>query len=403
MALILTTAVMVMASGLALVSTASLRAAQHALDRARALYAAESGMNAAIHAVETGAIGDAPWNAEVPGWYRVTVNGKDGERCPDIARTVYADGWSGSVHRRFSGRVRLITRPFPGEPNPLITGPCGADLVDPRLALKPIDELFPPDQQTSWPGRQQGNVFRSATPVTAPPGNSLVRGNLYLGPGTVVSVPPDSEVNLFITGDLLIDHDVTFDVSPRAKVNIYTYGSLYLGVNQFWALVLGSRLTVKSGEYVTFHVRDRLVTSAGSSIDVAPVEGRTGAAVFLVSDASADSIQISSSDNILAEIIDWLGLCKWIPSWCPGPSKMGVYAPTRQLTTVSVLWMDPALKGALVNTAITSKCLRTGLEWLLGPCTPGYVLEYDDALGSFPFGRLSRLVPRSWREEPVAP
>lgn len=86
---------------------------------------------------------------------------------------------------------------------------------------------------------------------------------------------------------------------------------------------------------------------------------------------------------------------------------MGVYAPTRGIETWSLLWMDPEVEGSLVGQDISERCHRTGLEWLLGQCTPEVDLTYAEVLEQFQFvgsmGGTSRLVPFSWREEPVEP
>ncbi|WP_324715630.1 pilus assembly PilX N-terminal domain-containing protein [Carboxydochorda subterranea] len=414
MALILTTAVMVMASGLALVSTASLRAARHALDRARALYAAESGMNVAIHAVETDAIGNDPWTAEVPGWYRVTVNGKDGERCPDIARTVYADGWSGSVHRRFSARLRLTTTPFPREK--VVTAGCEADYFDPLLTFKPIDQISPPHGWTRWPGGS----------VTVPAGSHVdyrVDGPLYLGPGTTVTVSPDAAMNLFINGDLFVDDGVTLNVSAGAKVNFYTYGSIHLGANTLGSTVLGSKLNVNTSEYVVFHVQQALTTSPGSAIVVTRPEGdETGGVVFVMSNEGSGPATIYPYTSIIQMILDTLtnalkeafpefsiDLCKLFRPLCSPPSQMAVYAPTRWITGVSLPWSDPKVKGSLVGQAITDQCNSFTVKvliftWTLG-CGDSYGMDVyaDPTFKKFPFTNPSRMISGSWKEVQVVP
>lgn len=432
MALILTAAVMVMAGGLAMLSTAALRAAQRNLDRARALYAAESGMNQAISAIvkEGGdPSGLADWKmldqAISPSTtYSVWLLHED-TPCP--ARTVIAEGSSNGVTRRFRARIRLTTVPFPPGSPEVPTAGCEEDYADPSMAMRPIDEIVPPYGWSEW-----SNSISGEGPVYI-----KYDGTLYLT-DTEVSIETIGEVNIFVKGDFQVGRNVSLTVSPGAKVNFYVYGNVVLGANKLGSFLIGSRLNVRTNDFVVFHVQKGLISYPGAAIDVSPFQrGQSeGAVVFLMSNAPADSSEpvVLGPQEGLVESAIRTGVCallsllsSWgldvdpIRAWlCDEPAtELAIYAPSRTVTMNSVRFsalsysMDPNVLGSIVRREASPECLRNldlgiprlnrYIGQLTQECEPLPTVNYNPRLSSFELWERSRLVPGSWREERVTP
>ncbi len=386
LALAVTTILLVIASGLAMMGTAALRAARIELDRARALYAAESGLHHALQLLIAQGAGISqlasanpnrePWSTLGEGQeYRFWV---DTANPVCASYRLLADGRSGERLRR----VRVLV-----SGQILFTGAL-VDLSQPECAgYEPPEVTVPPP--SSWPCPGPGCVVRVPGGVetftgpgayyvdgswtvarngsitftgSIPPGEALnlvINGNLTLMQGTLVDFAASGPVNVYVNGDVDIKQNSRISSSPDARVRLYVWGSLRVWQSAAWEFAVQ--------DWVIFSVRGGLEFMQDSSVSKAP--GYTQrAVVFLLSTSGSGDVSLFQDFDLQA----------------------GIYAPTRTVTLHTNNNPQPEqLYGAIVGSGV--QCLGAG------GCGS---LTYDEALRDFVLGSWS-VVGGSWREERV--
>lgn len=407
MTLIVTAAVMVIAGGLASLGTASLRATRSTLDRSKALYAAESGLNEALYRLHTGGV--TPSALQPPhyltgtlstGSYRVWLASTQ-PQCAGYSYTLVAEGVSGDRTRRL--RVSTTRIAFP---RALFETQCECTPQDvvPSLTFEPADVACArAGGCADWP---RSNAIGGEGPV-----NILVDGDLELEGKVDIDVKGD--VNVYVTGDLKlapsIGGELRLNVSGPSRVNFYVYGDVVLGrrisssllgslLNLVRSLLnLGSVLKVATNDWVVFNVQGGLTLWPGSRIRVSPAprtDGPKGGVVFLFAtddEFSSRRVQLWPSEGLLELLLDST------PLW-----EMALWAPTREVDASS-LHLDlrsllqplssPAVSGAIVASQVKATCLLCLFGSDLG-VTP------NPRLQDF---RFYYLMPGSWGEERPAP
>ena len=386
LALAVTTILLVVASALAMVGTAALRSARVQTDRARALYAAESGLNHALQLLIGEAAGISQLSSDDPNLepWNVLAEEQEYRFWVDTANPVcasyrlLADGRSG-------GRLRRLRVLLSGEI--LFTGAL-VDLSQPECAgYRPPEVTVPPpsswpcpgagcevrvpgDSETfsgpgayyvdgSWTVKRNGSIRFTGS---IPPGEALdlvVDGNLTLMQDTLVDFGASGPINVYVNGDVDIKQNSRIASSPDAQVRLYVWGSLRVWQDAVWELAVQ--------DWVIFRIHGGLEFMQDSAVRKAP--GYTQrAVVFLLSTGGSGEVSLFQDFDLQA----------------------GIYAPTRTVSLYTNNNPQPEqLYGAIVGSGV--RCLGAG-----GCGT----LTYDEALRDFVLGGWT-VVGGSWREERV--
>ena len=386
LALAVTTILLVVASALAMVGTAALRAARVQLDRARALYAAESGLHHALQLLIGQGTGISQLASDDPAhqpWselaqeqqYRFWV---DTANPVCASYRLLADGQSGSRLRRvrvlvsgeilFTGALVDLSQPEcagydPPEvsvPSPS-TWPCPGPGCEVRVPGN--DETFTGPGayyvDGSWTVARNGSMTFTGS---IPPGQALnlvINGNLTLMQDTLVSFAASGPVNVYVNGNLDIKQNSRMSSSPDSQVRIYLWGNLRVWQDAAWEFAVQ--------DWVIFRIRGGLEFMQDSSVRKAP--GYTQrAVVFLLSTSGSGDVSLYQDFDLQA----------------------GIYAPTRTVVLRTNDNPQPEqLYGAIVGSGV--QCQGAG------GCGS---LTYDEALRDFVLGGWS-IVEGSWREERI--
>ncbi len=233
LALAATATLSVLAAAAARVAADGLKSARMARDRTAALYAAESGLNHALHALRNG---ERPPSLSSPGWlfsgpasYRVALSYPGTHlRAVDAV----ADGLAGGSSRRAATRFRLTGLPAAyfedslpqGHPDGFVTGACRSALAFPAAAeASPPPEAAPLGATSAGPGvfRKSGNLVVTSTFAVAGPATVYVAGNLRVQSGALLRIGPG--VTFFVGGGLT--------AQPNSVIQAAGPATFYIGGN----------------------------------------------------------------------------------------------------------------------------------------------------------------------------